>query len=121
MKIYYLSKDALSDAAKAHVEFDMGSIRQVVAADRGDEPDVWLVAQHGYQTKGHPLRDSDSIRLLAYSKNSHVVYGTDGCNTCRHFLNTSLETIVDRELTAISERTQLPQTLLGHLARIIRS
>ena len=121
METYYSSDEALSERALQLVEFDVGSIRQAVAAERGDPPDVCLVAPNGYQTNGHPLRDSDSIRLIAYSKNSRVVYGTDGCNTCRHVLDKPLEAFTDDEREALSERTQLPPSLLHALARIIHN
>ena len=120
MQIYYASEESLSEKAKELVEFDMSSIRQLVAAERGEAPELWLVAPEGYQTKGHPLRDSESTRLIAYSKHSRVVYGTDGCNACRHALNTPLETNNDEDLAALSEQTQLPQSLLLALVRIIR-
>ena len=120
MEIYYASEDRLSEEANALVEFDMNSIRRVVAAERGDEPEVWVVAPEGYQTDGHTLRDSESIRLIAYSKHSRIVYATDGCNACRHILNTPLETKKDEELITLSEQTQLPQSLLQALARLIR-
>ncbi len=121
MKIYYTSEDHLSEAANELIEFDVGSIRRVVAADGGDEPDLWLVAPGGYQTNGHPQRDSESIRLIAYSKLSGIVYATDGCNACRHVLDTSLETTRDEKLITLSEQTQLPHTLLQALARLIRN
>ena len=47
MEIYYASEDRLSEEANALVEFDMNSIRRVVAAERGDEPEVWVVAAAG--------------------------------------------------------------------------
>ena len=121
MEIYYVSDERLSAEANELVEFDVDSIRQVLAAERGEEPDVWMVAPNGYQAKGHPLRDSDSIRLVAYSRSSRIVYGTDGCNTCRHILDTPLETNTDEELATLAEQTQLPQSLLQGLARIIQS
>ena len=121
MEIYYTNQDQLSAEATERVEFDVGSIRQVVAAEGGDEPDAWLVDPNGYQANGHSLRDSDTIRLIAYSKSSWIVYGTDGCNTCRHILDRPLETTPDDKLAALSEQTQLPRSLLGHIARMIKN
>jgi len=121
MKIYYASEDRLSEAANQLVEFDVGSIRRVVAVDGGDEPDLWLVAPEGYQANGQPQRDHDSVRLIAYSKHSRIVYATDGCNACRHVLNTSLETESDENLITFSERAQLPHTMLQALVTLIRN
>ena len=70
MKIYYDNNNELSEEARKLIDFDADSIRRVVAAERGEEPDVWLAATDGYQASGHLLRDSESIRLIAYSKNA---------------------------------------------------
>ena len=80
-----------------------------------------MVAPEGYQANGQPQRDNDSGRLIAYSKHSRIIYATDGCNTCRHVLNTSLDTKSDEDLITLSERTQLPHTLLQALAKLIRN
>ena len=121
MKIHYTSELELSEGVNALVAFDVDSIRQVVASERGDAPDLWLVAPEGYEENGHPIRDSPNIRLIAYSKNAHIVYATDGCNSCRHILKAPLETNTDEELRILSEQKQLPQALLQGLARLIQS
>ena len=107
MKIHYSSTGELSEEAQKLVDFDIESIQLVVAAQRSSEPDVWIVAPEGYQAKGHLLRDSDSIRLMAYSNRSDIIYATDGCNSCRHILEAALEATDENGLATLAERTQL--------------
>ncbi len=120
MKIYYDNNKELSEEARKLIDFDADSIRRVIAAERGEEPEVWLAAPDSYQADGHTLRDSESIRLIAYSKKARVVYGTDGCNSCRHILDAPIEENKDEELATLSRRTQLPEALLQRLARVLR-
>ena len=120
MNVHYSSNAPLSDEAKKLVEFDTDSIRQVIAADRAGEPDLWLADPEGYQANGHLLRDSESIRLIAYSRGGSVVYATDGCNSCRHLLEEPLDSGGNGRLSTISERVQLPTVLLDRLAELLR-
>ena len=119
MKIHYSSTGELSEEAQKLVDFDIESIQLVVAAQRSSEPDVWIVAPEGYQAKGHLLRDSDSIRLMAYSNRSDIIYATDGCNSCRHILETALEATDENGLATLAERAQLPLSMLRRLAELI--
>ena len=119
MKIHCSGTGELSEEAQKLVDFDVESIQQVVAAQRGSEPDVWIVAPEGYQAKGHLLRDSDSIRLMAYSNRSDIIYATDGCNSCRYILETALEATDENGLAALAERTQLPMSMLQRLSQLI--
>ena len=73
---------ALSAAASNLIEFDADSIRQLVSAQRGAHPDVWLADPDAYEKNGRVLRDSETPRMLAYSTRDHVLYATDGCNSC---------------------------------------
>ena len=67
MQVHYTDKRELQDSAKELVNFDVGSLLLVVAAERQPEPEFWLAEPGGYEDQGHVLRDSDSIRLMAYS------------------------------------------------------
>jgi len=72
----------LSKEASDLIQFDADSIRQVVTSRHGSNPDVWLANPDAYESNGRLLRDTESPRLLAYSKTDQVLYATDGCNTC---------------------------------------
>jgi hypothetical protein len=120
MDVHYSNRDALSKDAERLVEFDMGSIRQMVAADGAADPDFWLVDPSGYQDGGHPRRDSESIRLIGYSSEPQTVYATDGCNSCRHLLDARLENLSEEALELLSQRTQLPRHMLERLAELTR-
>ena len=77
----FLHQRSLSAAASELVEFDADSIRRV------GKPDVWLADPDAYEKNGRVVRDSESPRMLAYSTREHVLYATDGCNTCTHHVN----------------------------------
>lgn len=110
----------LNEPARALVEFDMASIRQVVAARRDPEPGVWILEPAGYQKDGHPLRDNETVRLIAYVAASRSIYATDGCNSCRHAPDVRIETAAPEDLARLSARTQLPGPMLALLARRIQ-
>jgi hypothetical protein len=99
------------------IGFDMDSIRQMVHADREFEPDIWIIDPEGYEANGHPLRDSESIRLIGYVAGSGTLYATDGCNSCRHRPAKRMEELDAPELEAIFSGTQLPVRMLAELAR----
>ncbi len=109
----------LGEPAKARIEFDMASIRQVVAARRDAEPAIWIVEPDGYQRDGHALRDADSVRMIAYTDSSGTIYATDGCNACRHAPDIRIETAAPEDLARYAARTQLPEPMLALLARRI--
>ena len=117
MQIHYTKDLELHDEARALVDFDMESIRQMISAQHDPEPTGWVAAPEGYQQDGHILRDSDSIRLIAYVANSGTVYATDGCNSCRH--NNRIEKSTIDELETLSERTQIPSTMLRLLYELV--
>ena len=81
----------LSPAASDLVQFDAESIRQIVSAQRGSEPDVWLIDPSQYERNGRVMRDSDSPRMLAYSNKDRILYATDGCNSCSRHLPANLQ------------------------------
>ena len=72
----------LSTPASDLVQFDADSIRQISSAQHATAPDVWLADPDAYEKDGRILRDTESARMLAYSKKDHVLYATDGCNSC---------------------------------------
>lgn len=78
----FLHDRKLSQNASDLIQFDSDSIRQVVSAEHGAMPDVWLADPDAYEKNGRVLRDSDSPRMLAYSTKDRALYLTDGCNTC---------------------------------------
>jgi hypothetical protein len=118
MAVHYTSQRELGDGAKALVEFDMDSVRQMVAAGRDPEPAVWVVSPEDYESGGHCLRDSESIRLIGYVPESGTIYATDGCNSCRHRPDTPIQSQNAEELATLSRHTQLPTAMLEALARL---
>ena len=109
----------LHDEARALIDFDIDSIRQMVSAQRDSEPSVWVVAPEGYEKDGHALRDNETIRLIAYAAESGMVYATDGCNSCRHTPGVRIETATPRELESLSTQAQLPPAMLRVLAGLL--
>ena len=77
MKVEWLGDGSLSAKASDLVEFDMASIRQVIAGARGGEPDVWVVSTPDYESGGRVLRDSPHTRLVAYTAADHTNYFFD--------------------------------------------
>ena len=120
MQVHYTDERKLQDSAKELVDFDVGSLLQVVAAERQPEPEFWLAEPGGYEDQGHVFRDSETTRLMAYSPGPRTIYATDGCNSCRHVLETSLDGCGRADLEAVSAYTQLPLEMLERLAGLIR-
>lgn len=117
--ILYSSDLSLDDEALALVGFDFESVSQVIRAERDGRPDVWLARPEGYQSDGHMLRDSETIRLIAFCKDSSVIYATDGCNACRHHLTEPLGQMSDDDLRSFSAQTQVPYAMLIGLAAAV--
>ena len=109
----------LSQAASDLVQFDAESIRQVVSAEHIAQPDVWLADPDAYEETGRVLRDSESPRMLAYSTTTHVLYATDGCNSCTKRVRTNLELLPSSELKQIAEENSLRLELLESLVALI--
>ena len=116
----YFSNRVISDAARDLIQFDVDSIRQVVAAQRGREPDIWLADPESYERNGRILRDSPSSRLLAYSRADRTMYATDGCNACTRRIGIPLESVSDSELQTFAEDNDFRLELLERLVDIIR-
>jgi hypothetical protein len=116
---YYLHDRALSAKAQALADFDMDSIRQIVAAKHSSPPTVWLVDPDQYEQNGRLLRDSTSPRLLAYSPEDRVLYATDGCNSCEHQFSSDLGTLNPDAIRALADGTNIRPELLEYLQRIL--
>jgi hypothetical protein len=119
MKLQYFIEKELSPAALELVHFDIDSIKQVATAQKGGVPETWLVDPDAYEKNGRVMRDSPTSRMLAYSTNDHLVYATDGCNSCTRRIGTPLETLTDSELQAFAEDNDLRIDLLERLADLL--
>lgn len=113
VEIRYSSDLPLDTEALGRVRFDVESLSQVIRSTGESAPGQWLARPEGYQEDGHVLRDSEAIRLIAWSASSPVLYATDGCNSCRHVLDKPFGAMSEDELQALSNRTQIPRTMLG--------
>jgi hypothetical protein len=109
----------LSQAAADLMLFDEDSIRKVVAAQGLADPNVWLADPAGYEKNGRLLRDSESARMLAYSKSDHILYATDGCNSCSRRISTDLELMSSQELKDLAEKNALHLEFLEKLIRLL--
>src|SRR5262245_20567259 len=103
----FLHDRKLSQNASDLIQFDSDSIRQVVSAEHGAMPDVWLVDPDAYEKNGRVLRDSDSPRMLAYSTKDHALYLTDGCNTCSRRVRLSSSELPDVRPELVEKLTDL--------------
>jgi hypothetical protein len=112
--VNYLSERPLSVAAQDLIQFDEDSIRRL-----GGNPDVWLVDPDQYEMNGRLLRDSESSRMLAYSSTNHVLYATDGCNSCTRELPARLDNLSSDDLTQFAQDNNLHVELLQELARLV--
>jgi hypothetical protein len=119
VKLEYFTSSPLSVAAEDLVRFDMDSIRQMVAAEHGSEPDVWLADPAGYERSGRVLRDSPQSRLLAYSRSDKRIYASDGCNACTRRLQVALESLTDSEIQTFAEDNDLRLDLLERLTELL--
>jgi hypothetical protein len=120
MRILQLRECHLSDRAAQLVQFDMDSIRQIVAAGHGESPEVWLADPDQYEHGGRVLRDSPTPRLLAYAADSRMLYVTDGCNSCAHQLPVDLPALGPAQLLSFAERNSIGLKLLERLAQECR-
>jgi len=118
MTLLHLTERSLSPKAIELMEFDMDSIRQVVAAEHNQQPELWLSDPDQYERDGRILRDSATPRLLAYSPQNKTLYVTDGCNSCSHQLEADLNRLTADQLQVLSEKTgirlEFLRTLKGY-------
>jgi len=117
---YYLHDRTLSAKAQALADFDMDSVRQIVAAKHSSPPTVWLVDPDQYEQNGRLLRDSTSHRLLAYSPEDRVLYATDGCNSCEHLLSSDLQMLNPDAIRALAEESHIRPELLEGLRALLK-
>src|SRR5947207_3174762 len=115
----FFREHTLSQAASDLIQFDADSIRQVVSSEHRANPDVWLVDPAAYEKKGRLLRDSESPRMLAYSTKDHVLYATDGCNSCARQVPAKLEALPSAELEQFATDNELRIELLKRLVGLI--
>ena len=103
----FLRQRELSAAASDLIQFDQDSIRRV------GSPDVWVADPDAYEKNGRVLRDSDSPRMLAYSTRDHVLYATDGCNSCTRAVE--LNALAGDSLKLFAKENELRLDLLERL------
>jgi hypothetical protein len=115
VNIEWLGDVTLSPKARDLVDFDIASIRQVIAGKRGSEPDVWVVSAADYEQGGRILRDTPHTRLIAYAAKDHMLYGTDGCNSCAKAVDLAAAGMTSETLDACSAETGVPRPLLERL------
>ena len=118
-EFHYFREGKLSSAASDLVQFDADSIRQIVSAQRRTEPDVWLIDPVQYEQNGRVLRDSDSPRMLAYSRKDQVLYATDGCNSCSRPVPANLQLLGQPGLKAFAEENDLRLELLERIVSLL--
>jgi hypothetical protein len=116
----YFRERTLSQPASDLIQFDADSIRQLAASQHQPSPDVWLVDPDAYEKSGRILRDTDFLRMLAYSKTEHTLYGTDGCNSCTRQVRTNLELLPADELKEFAIHNEMRVEMLEHLASLLR-
>jgi hypothetical protein len=109
----------LSPAASDLVRFDADSIGRVVSADGGARPDIWLVDPDQYARNGRLLRDSESPRMLAYSINDQILYGTDGCNVCARHVPAELQSLSPEQLCSFADENEIRLELLEYLVSLM--
>jgi hypothetical protein len=109
----------LSPAASNLVRFDAESIQQVVSAERGGHPNLWVIDPAQYEKNGRVLRDSDSPRMLAYSSADQMLYATDGCNSCARRVPAGLKKLSAAELKSFAEENELRLELLEYLVSLL--
>jgi hypothetical protein len=117
--VNFFRQRKLSPTASDLIQFDADSIRQVVAAQHLANPDVWLVDPDAYELNGRVFRDSESARMLAYSTRDHILYATDGCNSCARRVRMNLGKLSVGELREFAKDNELRLELLERLVALI--
>ena len=115
MNLFFLRDRQMSAKARDLVDFDAGSLRQVVAAEHGSPPATWLADPDQYEQGDRILRDSTSARLLAYSPQDQILYATDGCNSCAHRLKAKIDDLPPDALRAFASESAIPSEMLERL------
>ncbi len=121
MKLYRLNDRDVPPKAQELIDFDMDSIRQIAKSERLKVPELWLVNPDQYEKTGRILRDSTSPRLLAYSPERKVLFATDGCNSCAHFLAADLKELDGESLTTFANASKIEPRLLARMVAILKN
>jgi len=114
-----LRERKLSGLVSDLVQFDADSIRQIARAQRRREPDVWVIDPDRYEQNGRILRDSDSARMVGYSKTDRILYATDGCNSCARLMPEILPALSAAELRSFADKNGVPIELLEYLVSLL--
>jgi hypothetical protein len=122
MKVYRLHDQQITEKAQELIDFDMASIRQIATAERLKTPQLWLANPKQYEEgTGRILRDSTSARMLAYSPERKVLFATDGCNSCAHFLKADLKDLDSETLETFSRESDIKIELLDRMVAILKN
>jgi len=121
VKLYRLSDRDIPPKAEELIDFDMDSIRQIAKSERLKAPELWLANPDQYEETGRILRDSTSPRMLAYSPERKVLFATDGCNSCAHFLPADLKELDDEKLRAFANDSKIEPVLLNRMVAILKN
>jgi hypothetical protein len=121
MKLNYFGRHPLSQPARDLIQFDIDSIRQIVAGRHGVMPEVWLAVPEAYEKNGRALRDSETPRLLAYSTLAATLYATDGCNACARQLDRRLEDLSADQLKTFADMNEMRLDVLEALRSLLRA
>ncbi len=121
MKLYRLHDREFTAEAQELVDFDMDSIRQIAKSERLKAPELWLANPDQYETTGRILRDSTSPRMLAYSPERKVLFVTDGCNSCAHFLAADLKELDEETLGTFAKESAIEPELLDRMVAILKN
>lgn len=120
MKLYRLNDRELPPKGEELLEFDMASIRQIASSERLKAPELWLANPDQYEASGRILRDSTSPRMLAYSPERNVLFATDGCNSCAHFLAADLKELDEQALKTFAAESEIKPELIERMVAIVK-
>jgi hypothetical protein len=121
VKLHRLNDREVPPKAQELIDFDMDSIRQIAKAEKVRAPELWLANPDQYEETGRILRDSTSPRLLAYSPERKVLFATDGCNSCAHFLASDLKEFDENSLTTFANDSKIEPKLLSRMVAILQN
>jgi hypothetical protein len=116
MKVIHLKNRPMSPKAAELFQFDMDSIRQIVASRHGRPPMLWVSDPDQYERNGRILRDSTTPRLLAYAPEDRKLYVTDGCNSCTHQLEGELTALTPEQMKSLADTSSIHLEMLECLA-----
>jgi len=121
VRLYRLNDREVPPKAQELIDFDMDSIRQIARSEKLKAPELWLANPDQYEETGRILRDSTSPRMLAYSPERKVLFATDGCNSCAHFLAADLKELDGESLATFANESKIEPELLARMVAIIKN